>query len=131
MISFHVPGVPATKGSYRTFRSRAGKQVVKNDNARCKPWQEAIGWSARAAMRSASPMTGAVTLDVVFRFERPKTTKLATPRLDVDKLLRALLDGMTGIVYVDDKQVAQVHARKEWGPTGAEVTAGELPMEAP
>lgn len=132
MISFVVEGHPETKGSTKAFRApRTGRIIVKNDNDRCKPWQEAIGWSARAAMRSEPPMTGPVTIEAVFRFDRPKSTKLHAPRLDVDKLLRALLDGMTRIVYVDDKQVAQVHVRKEWtvpgGSPGVSVTASEVP----
>mgnify|MGYP000390831330 FL=1 len=81
-------------------------------------------------MRGAPPMKGAVTIEAVFRFPRPPTTKLAAPRLDVDKLARALLDGLTGIVYVDDKQVARLHARKEWGPAGVSVVAVETPVLA-
>ncbi len=59
---------------------------------------------------------------MTFRVARPKTTKLAAPRLDLDKLARALLDGMTGVVYVDDKQVVRLVAAKEWGEDGASVT---------
>lgn len=136
MIRFDVAGEPAAKGSYRAIPTRAktkqGRQlaIVKNDDPRCTSWQELVGWSAKAAMRGAPPMKGAVTIEAVFRFPRPPTTKLAAPRLDVDKLARALLDGLTGIVYVDDKQVARLHARKEWGPAGVSVVAVETPVLA-
>jgi Holliday junction resolvase RusA-like endonuclease len=36
-------------------------------------------------------------------------------RGDVDKLCRALFDAMTGVVYVDDRQVVEVEARRAWG----------------
>lgn len=139
MIRFTVPGKPATKGSFRayTIKRRDGRigARVDNDNPRCKSWQESVGWAARAAMRSAPLMTGAVAVDVVFRFERPAKIKRAGdytgPLPDIDKLERALLDGMTGIVYVDDAQVAQVHKRKEWGPPGVSVSVLELPAPSP
>ena len=41
----------------------------------------------------------------------------APGRPDLDKLCRAALDAMTGVVYVDDAQVAILSAAKEWGDT--------------
>ncbi len=126
MITFDVAGDPQTKGSAKAFKSRTtGDIVVVNDNGKCAGWGRAIGWCAKAAMRGAAPLTGPVTVEAVFRFPRPKTTKLRAPRLDLDKLARALLDGMTGIVYVDDKQVDELRARKEWGPAGVAVAVFE------
>lgn len=128
IAEFTVSGRPETKGSAKAFRHRGtGKIIVRNDNEKCAGWSRAVGWSARAAMRGAQPISGPVTVEAVFRFPRPKTTKLRAPRLDLDKLARALLDGMTGIVYVDDKQVAELRARKEWGPAGVAVSVFETP----
>jgi Holliday junction resolvase RusA-like endonuclease len=61
--------------------------------------------------------TGAVKVDAIFVLPRPKATpKKKTPpaikKPDSDKLARAVLDGMTGVVYVDDSQVVDVHSRK-------------------
>lgn len=131
MITFDVPGDPQTKGSAKAFRHRGtGKIIVRNDNEKCAGWGRAIGWCARAAMRGAAPIAGPVTVEAVFRFPRPNRTKLGAPRLDLDKLARALLDGMTGIVYVDDKQVAELRARKEWGPAGVAVAVFETSAPA-
>lgn len=137
MIRFEVAGQPATKGSFRAIVTRgktaAGrpKAIAKNDNPRCDAWQEAVGWAAKAAMRGAAPIAGSVTLDVVFRFARPKRLDRAGrydgPMLDIDKLQRALFDGMSGIAFVDDAQIVHVHVRKEWGPPGVAVTVLELP----
>ena len=123
IAEFGVEGRPETKGSAKAFRSKStGKVIVVNDNARCKAWQTAVAWKARLAMRSAPPTPAPVEVAVTFRVARPKKTKLAAPRLDLDKLARALLDGMTGVVYVDDKQVVRLVAVKEWGEDGASVT---------
>lgn len=52
------------------------------------------------------------------------------PRLDIDKLSRALLDGLTGVVYDDDSQVVWLSAEKAWdddirGWQGVEITVSE------
>lgn len=130
MITFTVSGDPQTKGSAKAFRHKStGKIIVRNDNARCAGWSSAVGWKARLAMnagdaRHVTPTILAVPVRVslAFRLARPKSTKLAAPRLDLDKLIRAVLDAMTGIVYVDDRQVVEVSARKEWGKPGVDVT---------
>lgn len=67
-----------------------------------------------------------VSISAEFFFDRPKshytTTGLRTTavnghtgRPDVDKLLRAILDAMTGIVFEDDSQVRIDMAAKLYG----------------
>lgn len=137
MTAFHftVDGHPETKGSARAF-VRGKRAIITNDNPRCKAWSVLVAWKAREAMGGRPALGGAVVVDVTFRLQRPKSTKgrklkgYDGPLMDVDKLQRALLDAMTGIVYVDDKQVVTVHARKEWGEPGATVTIVEPPHAA-
>ena len=128
MIAFTVDGKPATKGSFRAIvtrgRTASGrpKAIAKNDNPRTKSWQAIVGWSARAAMRGAAPMTRGVEVGAMFRFTRPKRIDRAGdydgPMLDVDKLLRALLDGLSGILFADDAQVERADAGKRWCEPG-------------
>ncbi len=57
---------------------------------------------------------------------RNPTARNATP--DIDKLARAVLDAMTGILYEDDCQVASIFARKEWADQeGADIQVEPLP----
>ena len=140
MIAFTVDGVPATKGSYRAFtykRKTGGVGArVDNDNPKCKAWQTAIGWKAKIAMRAwwregrvhhvgsadlSEPLTCDARVSAVFRFPRPKKTKFSRPRQDIDKLLRALFDGMSGIVVDDDARFVLGPCDKRW------CEAGELP----
>ena len=55
-----------------------------------------------------------------FYFARPKSLNKSilqkTTRPDVDKLIRAVLDALTGIVYADDSQVTAVSAAKLFDP---------------
>jgi Holliday junction resolvase RusA-like endonuclease len=48
---------------------------------------------------------------------KPKTVKRLHPTVapDLDKLIRAVLDSMTAIAYLDDGQVTEINATKIYG----------------
>ena len=60
------------------------------------------------------PMTGRLRLRVIFNVTRPKTTKLLSPRGDIDNYCKILMDCCNGIVWEDDHQVVSVCAVKEF-----------------
>ena len=78
---------------------------------------------------SCQPLTGAVSLDVMFFMPRGKTVKREMPIVppDLDKLIRAINDSATdaGIIE-DDSQVIEIVAYKFYEaenlPTGALIT---------
>ena len=109
MITFFVPGIPATKGSWRAQRN--GK--LRPDNAREKPWALAVAWCAKAARVRQS--TSGIEVRVHCFFPRPKRPTNPYPsRNDVDKLARSTLDALTGIAWRDDQQVVRLVATKRF-----------------
>lgn len=88
-------------------------------------------------MEGRELMLGPLTVHATFTFPRPKahyrTGKNAsllrddapeyhTSAPDLDKLQRALGDAMTGVVYRDDKQIAQWAVVKVYGaPAGVHI----------
>lgn len=52
-----------------------------------------------------------------FAFIKPKTVNRNRPSVkpDLDKLIRAVLDALTGIAYTDDSQVVRILAQKSYG----------------
>lgn len=154
-VSFFAVGVPAPKGSLKAFRHNGtGRVVTTNDNAKTKPWQTVVAWSARVALEGRF-FRGAVAVTLEFVLPRPRshfgtgrnTASLKgdaptwpTTKPDVDKLTRACLDALTGIAWVDDAQVARVDAVKhyqapgDWrawrAQPGCLVTIAELHTEA-
>ena len=58
-------------------------------------------------------------MDLLFVFNKPKTVKRNEPyvRPDLDKLIRAVLDGLTDVAYEDDQQVVRLTAQKSYGET--------------
>jgi len=124
-IEFTIPGAAAPQGSKRAIRLRTGRTVLVESSAKVKPFRAVAALCATEAWHQP-PTAGTVALEVAFRFVRPKSHHKANGDLragapltpgkpDIDKLLRALLDALTGVVYVDDSQVACIWATKEYG----------------
>jgi Holliday junction resolvase RusA-like endonuclease len=84
-----------------------------------KKWRKEIGKMAALTLRGGSPAGKKVALRVraVFVMPQARSNKNieAVGRPDLDKLVRALLDGLTGIVMEDDSQVTELFASKEYG----------------
>jgi len=114
-----VPGVPVPQGS---MRSR-GNRPMGHDNAdKLKPWRAVVAFHANEGWRDG-PTDAAVLVECTFAFRRPRghygtgrnagqlkasapVYKTSAP--DLDKLVRAVLDALTGVVFVDDKQVVDL-----------------------
>lgn len=128
MITFHAIGIPQPKGSTKSFRHpHTGRIVTMSDNDKLKPWQRVIGTAAKVA--GVRPHDGPCCVEATFILPRPKghTGKRGlrpsapmrhTVKPDGDKLLRALLDALTGIAWNDDAQVDSKLARKRWTDPG-------------
>jgi Holliday junction resolvase RusA-like endonuclease len=141
LVAFTVHGTPAAQGS-KTVAHHEGRSWVREDNRALQPWRNAIAFEATAAMDGRAPLAGPCRLEATFVFARPKShyrtgrragelkptapTVCAT-RPDLDKLLRALGDALTGIVLVDDARIVDVTAAKHYGSPGAHITVLELP----
>jgi len=117
-VRFTVPGKPAPKGSTRSFVSRTtGRVVTITDSVRLRDWTKQVAVAARAHKVTKAPKGASVALNVRFIRRRPSGKRLRYPttRPDLDKLMRALLDALTGVAYDDDAQVCLVMADKAWG----------------
>ena len=117
-VTFFVAGVPVPQGSKTAFV--VGKRAVLTDanKDKLRPWRAEVTRVAGEAWAGRESLAGAVSVEVRFVFERPKTVKRDTPHVkpDIDKLLRALFDGVTDAkVWLDDAQVVRVNATKVYG----------------
>lgn len=125
MVSFYVFGEPISQGSLTSFNDAHGNVRTKHSNAtRLKPWRQIV---ADVAQRHASMLSGAVTLRCTFDLPRPKSLAKAllppmTKRPDLSKLVRAVEDALTSVMYHDDSQVVEIVAKKRYadvdGPIG-------------
>ena len=119
-ISFDVAGTPAAKGSPNA-RVHNGR-VILHEGKKSKAWQKLVQQAAIVATFERTDDEGALFVDqpvrvlIDFRLVKPRTSKRATPwvKPDVDKLARATLDGMTGIVFDDDSRVTTLLVTKRY-----------------
>ena len=118
-FSFFVPGTPASKGSLN--KGRNGN--LYPSDPKLKAWAHAVAWHARIAAPQAPPTTEPIEINILFKL--PGGINVHTKKPDLDKLIRAILDSLTGIVYKDDCQVWNIHASKVYSTEpGAKITVG-------
>lgn len=150
VFQFTVLGVAQTKGSGRAVVSNTtGEPFYKPDNPKTKGWQNTIAQGlavefARIRQTLLPFPCEAISLEVWFYLPRPKallTKRLAgqaighTKKPDVDKLVRAATDALTGIAWRDDAQVVDLFVHKRYCAPGevprARITIREAPFASP
>lgn len=146
-----VPGVPAPQGSAKAYVVK-GRAHITSDNPHTMPWRATVAAHVRSHVGPTIPHpTGPVALGMVFVMPRRKAEpKRVTPphtrKPDCDKLQRATLDALTGVLYADDSQVDTIGAHKrtagvgeapglwlEWsgGVAGTQTSALDPHLQAP
>ena len=125
MTWFHVRGNPAPQGSKSAFR-RGSRVVLVETSKRLPRWREAV---QTAALTHLDPIPAGVPVRVEIHFVMPRPKSLpksrptppAVKRIgDLDKLCRAILDGLDGPAYADDSQVVELVADKRIAELGEE-----------
>jgi crossover junction endodeoxyribonuclease RusA len=81
---------------------------MTHDNVHLKAWRTEVGWAMRAALKTEPPAEGDVALRLAFVVQ----PRHKGDQPDLDKLCRAVLDALTGIAYLDDKQVVRIDATR-------------------
>lgn len=134
-ITVDVAGLPAPQGSKQAF-VRGTRAVLVEMSRKVKPWREQIALAAQAEATRAGfvPATTALHVEIELRMPRPKRAPksrvLPVVKPDLDKLVRAVLDGCTGPLWHDDSLVVELVARKVYATepdlVGATITVTVL-----
>ena len=118
MIAFTVPGRPRPKE-----RPRVGRNGAIYTPHATREYEQLVGWHAAAAMPRMQPFGGPVGVRIVFWCKGNAG--------DLDNLTKAVLDGMVGVAYEDDRQVVHLEAsRRRSDNERTEVWVGEIREEA-
>lgn len=125
-ITFFVPGKCCQQGSKRHL----GNGVMVETNKNLKPWRQLVSLTAAETMNGREPLRVPAHVSITFVFSRPKShfrTGKNADQLrpdapdymasapDLDKLIRAIGDSLTGICLHDDRLIASVSAVKRFG----------------
>ena len=113
MKSFFVSGKCEAQGSMRAFNNR----LVHNKSKELNAWRNSVAQAAKIAKVELSLQP--ISLTLTFTLAKPKSVKRALPTVppDLDKLIRAIGDALTGIAWKDDSQITTICATKVYGDT--------------
>lgn len=129
MNAFFVAGIPQPQGSKTGFVVGGRAVVVDKNPGALKPWRKQV--AAIAGKSDLPQLDGPVRVHAVFVLPKPKSVKRDLPhvRPDLDKLARALLDGITDAgVWKDDSQVVELDTSKVYGDApGVHVVITKVP----
>ena len=129
MVMYVVYGEPVGKGRPRF--ARRGNFVSTYSPQKTKTYEDEIRMMAKAAMGSSEALETPVTVAIYIRvgipasFSKQKRKDALegilkpTKKPDIDNIAKCFLDGMNDIVYLDDKQVVNLHVTKLYAETPA------------
>ena len=126
VVRFQVPGLPMAQGSKR----HVGHGVMVEMSKKLPAWRSDMQLMGQRAMAGRELLYGPTSLRAVFAFPRPlyhygtgrnagrvkdsaPGWKVSAP--DLDKLVRALGDALTGVVIRDDAQICDLAVTKIYG----------------
>ena len=117
-FSCFVRGVPQPQGSKTPGRRSDGTPFLREANPNLKDWRTAVGFVLQSEWHGP-PLDGPLSVEFNFGLLRPKSVSEKrrphpTVKPDLDKLERAVMDALTGIVIVDDALVVELHSTKEY-----------------
>lgn len=135
-LRFTLYGHPEPQGSTKAFVVN-GRARITSANAKMKPYRHSLTQLAMDCLllmgqnAPLCPQGTPVEVTVVWTLAKPKSTpkrvKHPAKKPDADKLLRCLLDSLTGVAYYDDAQVVKVTCQKQYGvPESTEVHVREV-----
>lgn len=125
--------LPVLVRDIKHLRTIVRAHVTQKHKDRGK-WEKAVHGAAVAA-RDSDPLPGGFNVSLTFYLDRPAghygtgrnhgTVKRSAPNIpishragDIDKLTRSVLDGLTGALWDDDKQVQRCDSLKVYATQG-------------
>ncbi len=117
MVSFIIKGAPKAKERPR-FTVRKGKVLTYTPKTTAS-FENIV--RLRAGEEFTHPIEGSVSLAIRFYLPRPqrliwKTKQMpevyCDKRPDIDNLAKSVIDGLTGVAFKDDAQIADLHITK-------------------
>ncbi len=122
IVAFTVPGKAITEGNVAWGNGHS----YHREGKALDDWRYAIQVACREHFQGPV-WTGPVELRLFFAHKarrKADSDKWRTTRPDADKLARAVLDALTGILYKDDSQVARLDIHKEYGSWAPKAEGG-------
>jgi len=140
-IEFLIPGQPVAKS--RPKFARRGNFTTTYTPEKTVNYETLVKLAAADAMAGTAPIAGPVRLQLVINLQIPQSWSkkrqamaesgqiAATKKPDADNVLKAVKDGMNGIVYHDDAQAVELAISKRYSTLpGVRVVVTQIDAEA-
>ena len=131
-----LDGEPVAKLRHRRTRTADGRWVSYTP-AKTRTWERQVALQGQvAAAGRGCPWRGALAVEMRFVLEVPRSwptarreAALGAPHAkgpDLSNLAKSVEDGLNGVVWGDDRQIADLRLSKRYGPRpGVRVGIGE------
>ncbi len=142
-LAFVVLGEPSPEGSTKAFYiKKLNRTVTTHQNQKSlEAWRNRVATEAQRVLEGrewTADNCSAYIVDVEFILSRPPSVpehkrKHPIVKPDIDKLVRAVNDALTGILFVDDCQVVSMAISKDYGRDrrpGAYIEVSRYPNQA-
>ncbi|MFP3756807.1 RusA family crossover junction endodeoxyribonuclease [Cupriavidus sp. SIMBA_020] len=140
-VVFAIPGQPVAKG--RPKFARQGGFVRTYTPEKTATYENLVKLFATQAMSGRPPIEGPVELWLDINLQIPTSWSkkrqreaaaglvAATKKPDADNVLKAVKDGMNGIVWLDDAQAVEYRISKRYSTSPCvQVSVEQLPLQA-
>ncbi len=126
-VSFVVPGQPVGKGRPRI--GKVGNHARMFTPQKTASYENLIAMAAQQAMAGRALILGPVLVEMKIILQIPQSWSkkrkqqalegrvLPTTKPDKDNVIKAIYDGINGIVWKDDVQAVDGYQRKRYGAT--------------
>ena len=115
-IKFEIP--PRPKGRPRFANGHAYTPKLTNE------YEKTI--SEEYLLKGLKKHLGAISVFITFnyriaqaRVRKLKHGDICVEKADIDNLVKAVLDGLNGVAFLDDKQVYKIVAEKKWADSNS------------
>ncbi len=128
ILRFEVPGAPVGKGRPKVS-TMGGKFARMYTPEKTVSYEGLVAHSAKVAMNGSQLFAGPVHIDMDIRLAVPVSWSkkkqaaaladqvMPTKKPDADNVIKAIFDGMNGVVWVDDVQAVSMSMRKRYAET--------------
>lgn len=117
VVEFFIPGIPVPQGSKTAFVVGRRAVVTDANRTKLKPWRDVVAINSDRGITFDCP----VSVELTFVMPKPLKPRWSTPAVkpDVDKLTRAVFDGLTdGGLLADDARVVRMLCVEEYAGEG-------------
>lgn len=134
MIEVFAFCTPQPQGSAKAY-VRGGRAIITSANTKLKPYRSEVAGCALATLEKSGHAAFVkhqpIALELSFFFRKPESVPKSRThpvvKPDIDKLVRATLDALTGVLFHDDAQVVEVVTRKLYASVeGVRILAREV-----